>query len=305
MGLTEEQKNLAMVIAGRTSGFISVISSLFIVRDIRKKYKAARSGDRLPLTTLLVLSMSLGDIGSSFFAFFIGPWMIPTEGDFPGAAGTQATCDAQAFLFGTFFGSSNMTNGIMALVFWLIICREKPEKDLRAWYWQALMFGYPWLWGIGYAAASRYSVPPAEYPLVWYCYGMFAEPGTQVAVIFFWVVFASFLMMGVLIVLSMGALVRYVHKQEQRMDRFRRQGSQVSGTSATTSSTLANRVRTVQVAKQGFLYTAAFLAISIPTMIQGYLLNVSSGGDYYEMGLPTGYWVFYAAFFPLQVRDCM
>ena len=358
MVLTEDQKNLAMVITGKVSGAISIVSSLFIIRDIYKKWKTnqrrSRHHHHLPSTTLLVLSMSLGDVGSSFFASFLGSWMVPRDGGFPLAAGTQATCDAQAFVYGVFFSSSNMTNGIMALVYWLTVCREKPEKDFRGWKWQALMFGYPWLWGVGYSAAARYSVRPSEFPITWWCYGMFAKPGTTAAVISYVVVLAFFLLTCVLILLSMGALVRFVYRQEKKMDsfRFRRRGSSSRRTSSTGSigamnstgsipamnstgssisregttqrniesersnnsagsrigslfntsanRTRANRAKTIQVAKQGFLYTAAFLVISIPTAMQGYLLNITSGGDYEKMGLPLGYYVFYAAIFPLQ-----
>ena len=192
---------------------------------------------------------------------------------------------------------------------------------------------------------------------------MFDKPGTTVAAISYFVVLAFFLLTCVLILMSMGALVRFVYRQEKKMDnfRYRRRGSSSRRTSSTGSigamsstgsipamnstgsipamnstrssisregttqrniesersnnsagirmgslfntsanRTRANRAKTIQVAKQGFLYTAAFLVISIPTAMQGYLLNITSGGDYEKMGLPLGYYVFYAAIFPLQ-----
>ena len=301
MVLTEEQKNIAMVIAGKISGGLSVVGSSLIIRDICMRFKRKqrrsslqRSGSTsstisspLPTTAWLVLSMSIGDVVSSFFAFFIGSWMIPA-GDFPLSSGNQATCDAQAFIFNTFFGSSNMTNGLMALIYWLTIVKDKPERDLTSRKWKALLYGYPWLWGVGVTAASRYSVDPNNVPIVWYCYGMFAAPGTQVATISILVIAAMFILTALLILASMSSLVWYVYTNERRMDRF---SAQLPG---------RNRDKTVQVAKQGFLYTAAFLIIMIPLLINGWMLNVTAGGDYENIPLPLGYYVFYACIFPLQ-----
>ena len=52
------------------------------------------------------------------------------------------------------------------------------------------------------------SVQPADYPITWYCYGMFAEPGTKVAIVTVVVVASFFVLSGILILASMGALIR-------------------------------------------------------------------------------------------------
>ena len=67
----------------------------------------------------------------------------------------------------------------------------------------------------------------------------------------------------------------YVYKNERRMDRFSTQQER-------------NCDKTVQVVKQGFLYTAAFLVITIPLLINE------------KTPLPTGYHVFHACLFPLE-----
>ena len=118
MGLTTEQTNLAMVIASKISGALSITGSSFIIRDVSKRWrkKIGRvNNETLATTTFLVLSMSLADLGSSFFAYFLGSWMAPKEGGFPGAAGNEATCTAQAFMFNMFFTAGGYSNGMLSL----------------------------------------------------------------------------------------------------------------------------------------------------------------------------------------------
>ena len=125
MGLTTEQANLAMVIASKISGALSIIGSSFIVRDVYKRWRIkagrANNNEKLATTTFLVLSMSVADLGSSFFAYFLGSWMAPREGGFPGAAGNGATCTAQAFMFGMFFSAGGLSNGTLSLTCKFII----------------------------------------------------------------------------------------------------------------------------------------------------------------------------------------
>ena len=72
MVLTDDQKDLAMVIAGKIGGALSMFGSSFIIRDVYKRWRKKRHNVHLPTTTYLVLSMSIGDVGTSFFAFVLG-----------------------------------------------------------------------------------------------------------------------------------------------------------------------------------------------------------------------------------------
>ena len=87
-GLTVDETNLAMVIAGKVGGIISIIGSSFIIRDVWKRYRKLKlvrqQGDNnddeegggeetiMPVTVWMVLQMSVADIGTSFFGFFLG-----------------------------------------------------------------------------------------------------------------------------------------------------------------------------------------------------------------------------------------
>jgi len=72
MGLTIDQMNLAMVITSKVSSSLSLGGSTLIVRDVVKKWRKKKDNEHLPTTTWLVLSMSIADIGTSFFVHFIG-----------------------------------------------------------------------------------------------------------------------------------------------------------------------------------------------------------------------------------------
>mmetsp|Transcript_25203 Transcript_25203/g.41347 ORF Transcript_25203/g.41347 Transcript_25203/m.41347 type:complete len:280 (-) Transcript_25203:620-1459(-) len=277
MGLTDDQKDLAMVIAGKIGGALSMFGSSFIIRDVYKRWRKKRHNGHLPTATYLVLSMSIGDVGTSFFAFVLGSWLVP-KGQFPLASGNQATCEAQAFLFGIFFGSSNMTNGLMALTYWLSVCRGKSEAELRRGKWKALLFGFPWALGLTYSAAARSVIDPTDWPMVWTCYPMFGDPGSlasTIAAIFLLVLIGIVL---ILVCVSMVALIRFVYSTERRMDRFSVNGGERS------------REQTIQVTQQGILYILAYIVVVVPMFIDVVYINFVSGGEFSRVSLPNSYY---------------
>jgi len=163
--------------------------------------------------------------------------MVPVGGGFPLAAGNDATCAAQAFIFTTLFGAGGLTNGFMAyaceisvkfqysgtlcstlcsktnmiilvlMIDLLTICRNKPERKLRTKKWKAMFFGYPWLHGIVIAAASRTTFSPNEIPMSWFCWSGFGEPGSPLLTIAGMFGLGVYILMTVLICYSMASLV--------------------------------------------------------------------------------------------------
>ena len=115
MGLTTSvDYRDAANIAAKVSGLLSIIGSTFIVRDIFIKSRK-QGNEKLPMTSLIVLNMSVADIGSSFWMHFLGTWMTPSEWVFALASGNQATCNAQAFLFDLFIYSANWSNCMLSV----------------------------------------------------------------------------------------------------------------------------------------------------------------------------------------------
>lgn len=99
----------------------------------------------------------------------------------PYAAGNDATCTAQAFLFNFFSMSGGWCNVLLAftckdmfqwfhfhtvvmvctithlscccyvcllLLDYLTVCRQKSETELRSWKYQVLILGWPWFFGL-------------------------------------------------------------------------------------------------------------------------------------------------------------
>ena len=66
------------------------------------------------------------------------------------------------------------------LLDWLTVCKSKPERELQTWKWRALLFGWPWGFGVVWAAANRTLITPYEVLNTpnWWCYNAFGEPGT-------------------------------------------------------------------------------------------------------------------------------
>lgn len=276
MGLTRDQAYYAMSIAAKPSGLISLISSSFIVRDVYKKSRKS-CNEKLSMTSRIVLNMSLSDIGSSFWMHFIGSWMCPPQYSdlVPFAHGTPATCAAQAFLVDLFMISGAWSNALLAITYWLTVCKEIPESRLRKRSWTALLLGLPWTIGL-VIPSIKFVLYPTTTGL-WFCefeiYPSASTPYTPMA----YFVYAMFGLVFLLIIFSMGSLIRFVYTAEKRMDRF---------TAASGSGT--DRTKTREVSKQGLSYIGAYMVTFVPAL----LASLSF--------LPRWYYVFYSCLFPLQ-----
>ena len=81
------------VILPKISGTLSCIGSALVGRHIAKKGLKEAS-----LTSHMLFCISIVDFICSFFVYFLSSWMAP-RGTLPYAAGNQATCNVQGFMF--------------------------------------------------------------------------------------------------------------------------------------------------------------------------------------------------------------
>ena len=135
---------LALAITPKVSGSLSIIGSILIIRDVVKHCRQGGSGHNhheISATSRVLLSMSIADIGSSFFAHFLSTWMVPPsdEINIALAGGNQTTCTIQAFTYELFFYAAIWSYSLLAVAYWLTICRQKNEDTLRNWKYQLLL----------------------------------------------------------------------------------------------------------------------------------------------------------------------
>ena len=81
------------VILPKISGTLSCIGSALVGRHIAKK-----GLKEVSLTSHMLFRISIVDFICSFFVYFLSSWMAP-RGTLAYAAGNQATCDVQGFVF--------------------------------------------------------------------------------------------------------------------------------------------------------------------------------------------------------------
>ncbi len=278
--LSEQSFRLALAVAPKVSASLSIIGSSFIIRDVLKQRRRRRRSHQveqcLPATSRVILSMSVADLGSSFFAHFLSTWMVP-RGTYDAAlaAGNVGTCKAQAYFYELFIYASLLSSALLAMAYWLTICREMSERRLRQWKWQTLLIGTPWI--LGFANSTPKIILGSEtFNGYWWC--ELAAGSLSDNLLDQIVVGICF----ITIVLCMVALVRYVYLKEKMMDRFT--------ASSINVEEQQHRKSTIQVTYQGLFYIAVWLIIVLPTIVVT-VLGAQS---------PQGYLVFWALLYPLQ-----
>ena len=66
------KKELALIISDKICAAASIIGSVFIVRDVKKRWDKKKSNEYLPPTLYLLAHTAVADIGYSFFPHFLG-----------------------------------------------------------------------------------------------------------------------------------------------------------------------------------------------------------------------------------------
>ena len=267
---------LALAITPKVSGSLSIIGSILIIRDVVKHWRSSSGHNyhQISATSRVLLSMSIADLGSSFFAHFLSTWMVPTSDDvnIALAGGNETTCTIQAFTYELFFYAAIWSYALLAVTYWLTICRQKNEDTLRNWKYQLLLIGIPWIIGL-ISAIPKVILGQASYNGYWWCE---LSEGRRVDNIPDQI---SVVICFILVVFSLCSLIRFVYLREKKMDQF-----------TFTSDQIVNREKTIQVTYQGLFYISVYLliaAVSIPITID-------------SLELSNGYVIFWSVLFPLQ-----
>ena len=213
---------LALAITPKVSGSLSIIGSILIIRDVTKHWQSSikrgsgHNHHQISATSRVLLSMSIADIGSSFFAHFLSTWMVPPSDDDMNislAEGNETTCTIQAFTYELFFYAAIWSYSLLAVAYWLTICRQKNEDTLRNWKYQLLLIGIPWIIGL-ISAIPKVILGQASYNGYWWCE---LSEGRRVDNIPDQI---SVVICFILVVFSLCSLIRFVYLREKKMDQL-------------------------------------------------------------------------------------
>ena len=258
-------------IVSKVTGAISIVASTFVARHIT----TTKQWREISLTNMMMLFISVVDIITSFFVYFMSSWMAPPPTSIY-AAGTTATCTAQGF-FNTFslaYFSTAYTQ--LAVLYWLIVRhgwtkKQMEKKRIR------LSFLLPPL-----LVAMCFSVPPLFFqmynPFNFVCF-INAFPyncndvdipctrgsahGTLVSL----TVFFGYLLLGnTAAIVFMGLLIFTIYKQEKKSDSYLTEGQE------------KNRKNTRSTAWQGVRYSAAYFVPYVIYYVNFVLCLESVGG---------------------------
>jgi len=263
-----------LAILPKVTGLLSMTGSAFILRDLLRKRRHADGG--LHPISWVILNLSAADLISSFLGGFMSTWLIPNdtpEGYAAFAAGTDVTCDVQAFIFDSSFLCSMLSNGLLAITYWLQICKKWDEQQLMKLRWTFLIF--PWIIGIAWSTVHQV-LHGAAYNGLWSC--TYNTGNNTTTFISDGVQFIIFFGVFTMILFSMVSLVRTVYQQERRMDVYR------------TDCEERSRSRTKQTAYQGIWYIGTFLLVQMPLVIATAARNK----------VPNWFWIINAIFIPVQ-----
>jgi hypothetical protein len=130
MGSTHSQEVwLAMI--PKVSGTIGVVSSLLLMSEIYRDYKA---GLMNPMKRAL-LGVTCFEICDSF-GWWLSNWALPGGIDFAFASGTWASCNFQGFILQLSLGAP-MLNAVLAYLFFLQVKGNCTRKDIRSFEWKS------------------------------------------------------------------------------------------------------------------------------------------------------------------------
>jgi len=229
MGLAAEKIYLAKIIAAKTSGSISMIGSGLIIRDVILRWHRRKENQFLPIAQHIILSMSIADLFNSCFVHFLGTWMVP-KGDItisdekypiPLAAGNETTCHIQAFIWDLFTIAGCSSNATLATAYWLLVCKEKKENELKQWKWQFPLVCLPWI--LGLVDSFLYVIGFNCYGFTggWFC-GAFVGVDSPHIGWRNWLLTAEVGLINTWIISMMLMLIKFVHTVEKRSSAYRR-----------------------------------------------------------------------------------
>jgi hypothetical protein len=208
--------------------------------------------------------ISIIDIIASFFAFFMGTWMVPRGNAKIGilyTAGTTGTCTAQGFilLYSMVYFATSYT--ALAILYWLIVHRGWTNNQMEQ---RTIRFSFlltPVLVALCFAVPplffQMYNAPPHFYFtcfINWYPAECSYDPdvectrGTVEGVNLAQNIIYGYMLLGnIVVIIFIGLLIFAVFRKEKKSDRFLTKGQE------------KNRKSTRSTAWQGVRFSAAYL----------------------------------------------
>jgi len=92
------------VVAQKISSALSIMGSSHILMTVWKTWRRAKSS--VDSYQRIMVGFSIFDILFSFFYWFLGTWMTPSETGWWGAVGNNQTCSMQGFFSILLYGSA-------------------------------------------------------------------------------------------------------------------------------------------------------------------------------------------------------
>ena len=243
-------KKKTLAIIPKVTGAISFICSAYLVYHILKSKKR-----RQKTYERLICGLSLGDMITSFFGFFLSTWPMPVDTFLSwGASGTNGTCEAQGFLFQLGILATPLYNVMLASFYLLTVTFGWKEDKMKKIEW--LFHLIPWASGLGTAIAGLMLGlfnPSTRGSICWieeyppYCSSSLTCERGQNAVTYRWaflyacVVFAFFWLS-----FCMSWVWKTVFDQERKLDKYRQDGQG------------SERKHSRNIASQALFYVVAF-----------------------------------------------
>jgi hypothetical protein len=255
---------MGLAIVPTFSSTLNILSCLFIMSEIVHDY---RIGEMNPIKRAL-FGVTIFEICGGF-GWFLAGWALPKGTDFVLAAGTNASCNFQGFLVQLIVGAT-LFNGVLQYMFYLLVTGKSNLKQVQSIEWKAYtiitIFTFlsalmPLLykqynpmnqlcWINGYPSGCNEAVfGGSDYP----CERGFNSQWTGIF-LFYFIVWANMIFIIILNILVVRHLVQTDNNQDS-----------------------------VWTAKQGMLYSAAFLVTWLPSTISTIAFYSGSGGYQYEI----------------------
>eukprot|EP00579_Thalassiosira_antarctica_P008764 CAMPEP_0201901710 /NCGR_PEP_ID=MMETSP0902-20130614/54572_1 /ASSEMBLY_ACC=CAM_ASM_000551 /TAXON_ID=420261 /ORGANISM="Thalassiosira antarctica, Strain CCMP982" /LENGTH=564 /DNA_ID=CAMNT_0048435681 /DNA_START=125 /DNA_END=1820 /DNA_ORIENTATION=+ len=102
--MNTSSQEVARVIAPKISSAFSIMGSSHILKLVWGKWRTSKSG--IDTYQRIMVGFSIFDILFSFFYWFLGTWMTPSDTGWWGAVGNTQTCSVQGFFSALLFGTA-------------------------------------------------------------------------------------------------------------------------------------------------------------------------------------------------------
>jgi len=253
------EEELTKMLAQKISAALSIMGSGYILALVGGKWRKKKSSVD-PYQRIMAM-YSVYDILFSFFFWFMGSWMTPTETGWLGASGNTVTCSIQGFAHSAFGLGSILYQMLLSLQMMLLVTfmwtpRKFAEKVEFRMHWVILIlmiiFGSIPLFLQGYNPTCGQCL---EYPLPVWCGDWSFGDGTTECVrgnptlgnIYFFLGLFAVGVTTLFCTVAMIVIYRTVYNQEERNSRYGFAGNNE-----------ANHSQSKRIRKSMLLYTSSF-----------------------------------------------